>query len=148
MATDRPDPDAALDVLVGEWTVHADIPDVPPGRVVFEWALDGAFLIQRSEIPKSVFPSSLSIIARNTAADGYTQHYFDSRGVVRVYRMDLREREWTLLRTEPDFTPLDFAQRFQGTFAADGSSMSGRWERSDDGETWRSDFALSYTRIG
>jgi hypothetical protein len=106
------------------------------------------FLIQRSDIPKSVFPSSISIIARDAAAEGFTQHYFDSRGVVRVYRMSLREGVWTLLRSEPDFTPLQFAQRFQGTFAADGGSMDGRWESSPDGEKWELDFALSYTKIG
>ena len=65
-----------------------------------------------------------------------------------MYRMTLREGVWTLLRTEPDFSPLDFAQRFQGTVAADGSSVDGRWETSPDGETWEPDFALSYTKIG
>ena len=142
MISARSDHDAALsalDVLVGEWTVQTGIPDVPPGRVVFEWALDHTFLVQRSEVPRSPFPSSLAIIARDAAACGFTQHYFDSRGVVRV---------WTLLRTEPDFSPLDFAQRFQGTLAADGSPVDGRWETSPDGETWQPDFALSYTKIG
>jgi hypothetical protein len=56
MISDRSDHDAALsalDVLVGEWTVQTGIPDVPPGRVVFEWALDHTFLVQRSEVPRS-----------------------------------------------------------------------------------------------
>ena len=151
MISDRSDHDAALsalDVLVGEWTVQTGIPDVPPGRVVFEWALDRTFLVQRSEVPRSPFPSSLAVIARDAAAGGFTQYYFDSRGVVRVYRMTLRGGVWTLLRTEPDFSPLDFAQRFQGTVAADGSAVDGRWETSPDGETWEPDFALSYTKIG
>ncbi len=86
MPTDRSDRDA-LDVLTGEWTVQSDIPEVPPGRVVFEWALDRAFLVQRSDIPKSAFPSSISMIARDATTGAFTQHYFDSRGVVRVYRM-------------------------------------------------------------
>ena len=149
MPTDRSDErDDALDVLAGEWTVQAGIPDVPPGRVVFEWDLDRAFLVQRSAIPKSVFPSSLSLIARDATTGGFTQHYFDSRGVVRLYRMSLQDGVWTLLHTEPDFSPLDFAKRFEGTFGAGGSSIDGRWETSSDGgTTWELDFPLTYTRI-
>ena len=147
MPTDLSDREA-LDVLTGEWTVQSSDPQVPPGRVVFEWALDRAFLVQRSEIPKSAFPSSISMIAHDATTGAFTQHYFDSRGVVRVYRMSLHDGVWTLLRTEPDFTPLDFAQRFVGTFVADGSAIDGRWETSPDGGvTWELDFALTYTRI-
>ena len=148
MPTDRHADHAVLDVFVGEWTVQAGLPDIPAGRVLFEWALDRTFLLQRSDIPRSPFPSSLAVIAPGATADSFTQHYFDSRGVVRVYRMILRERTWTLLRTEPDFTPLDFAQRFRGTVAADGNSIDGRWETSPDGESWELDFTLTYTRTG
>ena len=35
---------------------------------------------------------------------------------------------WTLTRESPDFTPLDFRQRFIGTFSADGNTISGAWE--------------------
>ncbi len=82
------------------------------------------------------------------APNGYLQHYFDSRGVVRLYRMSLEHRVWTLYRTEPDFTPLEFAQRFVGTISADGNRIEGPWETSyDDGQTWERDFLLSYTRV-
>jgi hypothetical protein len=80
-------------------------------------------------------------------ADGYLQHYFDSRGVARLYRMTLTDRTWTLLRTEPDFSPLDFSQRYVGTISADGDRIEGRWETSyDQGQSWEVDFPLSYTR--
>jgi hypothetical protein len=36
--------------------------------------------------------------------------------------MALRGGEWTLVRDRPDFTPLSFAQRFTGTFAADAGT--------------------------
>jgi hypothetical protein len=132
-----------LRVLVGEWT--ATVGDLHAGRVVFEWALGEAFLIQRSQSPPE-FPDGLAVIA--AAGDGgYLQHYFDSRGVVRLYRMTLRDGRWTLLRTEPDFSPLDFAQRFEGTFSAAGDTVEGRWETSrDGGQTWEVDFPLTYTR--
>lgn len=55
---------------------------------------------------------------------------------------------WTQLRTEPDFSPLDFAQRFEGRFSPDGDRIDARWETSPDGgQTWRLDFELTYTRV-
>ena len=59
---------------------------------------------------------------------GCLQHYFDSRGVARVYKMSVEEGVWKLWRDEPDFSPLDFSQRFTGTFSADGTTIAGRWE--------------------
>jgi hypothetical protein len=137
---------ARLDALVGDWTEQVGLPGVPAGRMSFRWTLDGHFLLQRSEIPNPDFPDSVAIIALATDGTGYTQHYFDSRGVVRTYAMTLDERTWTLLRDRPDFTPLHFAQRFTGTFATDGNTISAAWETSD-GDHWHKDFDLTYTRI-
>jgi hypothetical protein len=143
---------AALDVLVGEWEVR---PTPPPewgvtdasalvGGVTVEWALGGAYLVAHSHAPDPV-PDSMTVIAPD--GDGYLQHYYDSRGVTRLYRMTLADGVWTLLRTEADFSPLDFAQRFTGEFGADGSTIDGRWEQSQDGgRTWELDFAITYRR--
>jgi hypothetical protein len=43
---------------------------------------------------------------------GCREPYVDSRGVVRLYEMTLDGRQWTLLRTDPDITALEFAQRY------------------------------------
>lgn len=140
---------AAFQVLVGEWTEQVLVPDIPAGRVVFEPVLDGRYLVQRSDIPQAEFPDSIAIITYDPEADAYRQHYFDSRGIVRVYKMDLRDGVWTLLRDEPDFTPLHFLQRFEGRFSADGNTIEARWETSEDGgTTWNLDFPLRYTRVG
>jgi hypothetical protein len=138
---------AELTVLIGDWAEQVDLSDVPAGRMSFEWALDGQYLVQRSDIPEPSFPDSLAIIAVAADGTGYTQHYFDSRGVVRTYAMTLEDRTWTLLRDRPDFTPLNFAQRFTGTFSDDGETITAVWERSDDSQHWRTDFTLTYTRI-
>ena len=67
--------------------------------------------------------------------------------MTRVYRMTLIGSEWTLWRTEPDFSELSFSQRFTGTIADDGRSVDGRWEQShDDGKTWELDFELRLER--
>jgi hypothetical protein len=55
---------------------------------------------------------------------------------------------WTLTRESPDFAPLDFRQRFTGTFSADGNTIDGAWESGRDGGGWEHDFALTYRRAG
>jgi hypothetical protein len=137
-----------LDALVGTWTLEASI--APPGVVgtaTFEWTLDGRFLVERAEAPGA--PSGLKIVAPESAdGESYAQHYFDSRGVVRLYRMTFDGDRWALLRTEPDFTPLNFCQRYVGRLADGGRTIAGRWETSPDGETWTLDFELTYRRRG
>jgi hypothetical protein len=135
-----------LEPFLGEWRVEVAVPNAPVGRTVFRWSLDDQFLVQESEVPDPNAPNSFSVVA--VAPDGaYTQHYFDSRGVVRVYRMTVSDGSWTLLRDQPDFTPLDFSQRFVGTFVGGTDRIEGAWEMSSSGDGWRHDFDMSYTRV-
>jgi hypothetical protein len=69
-----------------------------------------------------------------------------SRGIARVYKTSIEDGLWKLWRDEPDFSPLDFSQRFTGTFSADGKTIAGRWEICHDGKTWEHDFDLTYTK--
>jgi hypothetical protein len=110
---------------------------------VFEWILGGRFVSQRMEIPHPDAPDGFMIIGAD--GDAYTQHYFDSRGVVRLYAMSFTDGVWTLLRDSPDFTPLAFHQRYIGTVGDD--TITGRWETSPDGARWELDFHLNYTRV-
>ena len=146
MPTDRSAALARLEPLLGAWTQEASIAPGATGHAVFEWTLDGAFLLERSEAPDPA-PNGLILVDPNADDDGYTQHYFDSRGVVRVYAMTFGDGTWTLERTTPDFTPLSFAQRFLGTFSADANTIDSRWESSQDGgATWELDFELTFRR--
>jgi len=145
-ANDRDPRLATLDVFIGEWIEQVELPGAPPGRSIFEWDLQGRFLVQRAINPLPEYPDGLMIISLEP--QGYLQHYFDSRGVVRLYRMTLQDGTWTLLRTEPDFTPLEFSQRFVGAISADGNRIDGQWETSyDEGVSWELDFPLSYSRL-
>ena len=54
---------------------------------------------------------------------------------------------WKLWRETEDFSALDFSQRFTGTFSDDGKAIEGRWEICHDGETWETDFDMTYTKI-
>lgn len=142
----------ALAILVGTWRVHTDhpaMPNIPEGQVTFAWELNDRYLTQRATSPQPEFPDSLSLIAPDGEDDTYTLHYFDTRGVTRLLHMRLKEGVWTLRRTAPDFSPLDFWQRFEGTFSDDGNQIEGRWEQSHDGgATWELDFSQRYTRVG
>jgi hypothetical protein len=140
-----------LEPFVGEWRLEAPAFPLPSeladeARTSFEWALGGAFLLQRSFVPVPEAPSGLCVIAPALDA-GYTQHYFDSRGVVRIYALTFDGREWALERHVPDFSPLDFHQRWSSTFGADGNTIEGRWETSPDGRRWQLDFELAYHRL-
>lgn len=159
MTDNRPDALARLDVFIGDWTLEARFPGGPPApsgaagsgamaRTRFEWALDGQFLLQHTEVPIPEAPDSLTIVATDLQAGGYTQHYYDSRGVMRLYAMDFTDGVWTLVRESADFSPLDFWQRFIGTFSEDRNTITGAWEKSQDGGDWQHDFALTYHRAG
>jgi hypothetical protein len=140
-----------LEALVGEWSLEARFPGAPPsdarGRLVFEWMAGERFLVERWEVPVPEAPDGLAIIGFDEGRRTFLQHYFDSRGVARVYGMSLEGGEWKLWRDEPDFSPLNFRQRFSGTFSDDGQTIAGAWERTE-GEDFVHDFDLVYTRIG
>jgi hypothetical protein len=85
-------------------------------------------------------PSGLAVIgATADDADTFTQHYYDSRGVARVYQMSLAAGVWKVWRDAPGFW-----QRYTGLISADGTSITGAWEYSPDGVIWRHDFTLDY----
>jgi hypothetical protein len=152
MTGSRADALARLDIFVGEWAIEAGFPGdqhpAPEGHSRFEWDLGRQFLLQRTEVPAPEAPDSLTIVGTDPQTGAYTQHYYDSRGVARLYAMSLNNGVWTLTRESPDFSPLDFAQRFTGTFSADGNTISGAWCKRIGGGDWQHDFALTYRRSG
>lgn len=141
----------ALEPFIGEWglepTFSFPVPDDVTGRVTFEWMPGGRFLVERWEVSLPEAPDGIAIIGPNESGDGYVQHYFDSRGVARVYQMTFADGLWTLSRTTADFSPLDFSQRYSGRLSDDRNSIEGAWEICEDGETWKKDFDLTYRRI-
>jgi hypothetical protein len=147
---DATDPLKDLDVFVGEWNVAGamtlDEPMEISGWTGFEWLVGGGFLVQRSTTEREEFPNTLALIGPADEGEGYVMHYFDSRGVSRIYKMSLDGRSWTLERA-PSGPRSDFWQRWIGEFSEDGTTIQGRWETSDDGSVWELDFHLTYTRI-
>ena len=141
-----------LEPLLGEWRIEAPGFALAPeladnARTSFEWTLGGAFLLQRASTPVPEAPDLLAVIGPVADGDGYAQHYFDSRGIARLYAMTFDGREWTLERHAPDFSALPFHQRWLAMLSADGDTIHGRWENSPDGKDWQLDFELAYRRV-
>jgi hypothetical protein len=99
--------------------------------------------VQRWEVEHPDAPDGIAIIGLDATGAGYLQHYFDSRGVARVYEMTFPDNVWTL---ERHAAAPDFSQRFTGTFDPDRNTIVGRWESSSDSSNWKPDFDLTYTR--
>jgi len=140
-----------LEPFIGRWTMEALFPGAEPtgpaGLCTFEWMLGGEFLLQRTEFSVPGPPEGVMIVGPDPEGANFTQHYFDSRGVARLYSMTFEEGIWTLQRDTQDFTSLSFRQRFVGNFSDDGGRIDGQWEISHNGANWEHDFKLTYKRI-
>ncbi|HLH28776.1 MAG TPA: hypothetical protein VKW77_07655 [Acidimicrobiales bacterium] len=151
-ATDEDGELRALEVLVGEWSMEPDFATGPSGeagaRVTFEWLAGRRFLVQRWSVPGPEAPDGIAVIGADPSRPGgFVQHYFDSRGVARRYRMRLEQRVWRLWRDEPDESPLEFRQRFVGSIGEDGRVIDGVWEICRDGEGFERDFGITYRKL-
>jgi hypothetical protein len=150
----RPDP---LGCLVGTWTTEATHPAMPGvvvrGTVVVEWLEGERFLIHRARTDHPDFPDALSVIGhmgRDRAGsedpgDGdesrLRMHYFDSRGVFRVYEVSVDAAAWRWWRDAPGFS-----QRFTGLISADGDTIDGRSQLCQNGVDWADDLQITYRR--
>ena len=132
--------------LVGTWAIEATHPQLPgtvvTGQATFQWLEDQRFLIQRSHYDHPEFPDAVAVTG---IVDGKpSMHYFDPRGVHRVFAVEITPNAWRFWNDDPEF-----AQRYTHTLNADDNSIHGHGELSqDDGETWEPDLTITYRRIG
>jgi hypothetical protein len=150
----------ALARLVGTWTIEATHPAMPgivvAGRVTIEWLEGERFLIHRSRNDHPDFPDSISIIGyterdrvdktrRSEAISAHhtpmAMHYFDSRGVFRLFDVSLDTDVWRIWRDAPGFS-----QRYVGRFADGGRTIAGGWQLCEDDVHWHDDLKITYRR--
>lgn len=120
---------------------HVALPDTVHGQKTFEWLEGGHFLIERSHFDHPDVPDSIAVIGADETDKGLSQHYFDSRGVLRVFKVSLSEGTWKVWRDAPGFS-----QRFTGKVSEDGNTIEVSGELSKDGVEWEHDFTHTYTR--
>jgi hypothetical protein len=133
--------------FIGGWETDGSHP-LLPGEVIrgtstFEW-LDGErFVIWRAHYEHPKIPDAITIVG---ITDGrLSMHYFDCRGVHRVYSASLHGDTWRYWR---DAGPPDLSQRFTGTFSEDGGTIIVHGQMSRDGSAWEDDLALTYRKVG
>jgi hypothetical protein len=133
--------------LVGAWTTEATHPAMPgtivSGTADVQWLEGERFLVFRGRNDHPDFPDSISIIGDT---DGLRWHYFDSRGVHRVYEFNITDDGWEIARNVAADDASGFSQRLMFTFEDGDETMAGRSKISHDNETWQDDLAITYRR--
>ena len=129
---------SALDRLVGTWEFtmqHSAVPDPVTGRQRYERVLEGAFVLLHWRYDHPDFPDAMALLSD----DRY--HYFDVRGVVRVFDLEIDADGWSIVRLDKGFS-----QRASTSFHGP-DAMEGHGETSDDlGTTWQPDYTMSWRR--
>jgi hypothetical protein len=138
-----------LSFFIGTWNMEVIHPHLQPnpisGQTNFEW-MDEKYIIQRTHIDKQEFPRSTSIFDWDAETGLYLVHYFDTRGVTRLYQMSLENGVWKWWRDKADFSPLKFYQRFTGEIDETAKVIESILEKSDDGINWEHDFRTVYRK--
>ncbi len=112
----------------------------------------GEFVVFSSLGESGDVPDSISIIGGAPEGMPQPMHYFDSRGVKRMYLTNVEGQTWSIWRApDEDWNGPDgpgFNQRFIGEISADGRTIKGRWERGlgEAGDKWEIDFPINYSR--
>jgi hypothetical protein len=144
-----------FDRLLGAWHGEGDFPE-PPMHLVSDATFErlGEFVVFRSTGQPAVVPDTLSIIGGAPAGEPQPMHYFDSRGVKRLFLTTLEGSTWRIWRAPgEDWNGPDgpgFNQRFIGEISPDGRTIDSRWERGlgPNGDEWELDFPMTCVRSG
>ena len=129
----------AIDRLLGTWDItmhHSAMSEPITGREHFERILDDAFVLQRRRYDHPDFPDALAVLSDETC------HYFDVRGVIRVFDISFEDDGWSMVMLDPEFSQR-FTARFRGRDAIESSGELSR----DHGATWQHDFTMTFQRV-
>lgn len=140
--------------LIGHWHGEGETPTQPPMKRSEEVTIErlGAFIVFSTVGEPAELPDSIAIIGGAPAGEPQPMHYFDSRGVKRMFVTSVQGSVWTMWRAPgEDWNGPDgpgFNQRFLGEISGDGNTIEGCWERGlgHAGEDWELDFPMTYTR--
>jgi hypothetical protein len=85
--------------LIGEWHGEGEMPQ-PPMKLCVEAKIDrlGEFIVLSSVGEPAEVPDTVSIIGGAPDGEPQPMHYFDSRGVKRLFMMALEGSTWKIWR--------------------------------------------------
>jgi len=131
--------------------MEAVFPNAPPsdvrGRAVFEWMAGERFLIQRWEVPFPEAPDGVAIIGFDEGRDTLLQHYFDSRGVARVVRDELRPRGLEAVQELGRLLAASLLAALRGHVQRGRPDRRGALGDLERRSSWELDFDLIYTKV-
>ena len=124
-----------LDAFVGTWRTEGRMEAGPLGPAAairgtdrYEWLPGGFFLVHRVDVRMGDEQvNTIEIIGWDPESRTYPMRWFDGRGGSGTYHAAFRDGAWTFAGE---------TERFTGRFAADGGTISGTWERTEDGSEW------------
>jgi hypothetical protein len=160
--TSAPGPETRrLGALVGRWRteghVVGDSPVPVTGTDVYERLPGGFFLVHHVDVTvggRRV--QAIEIIGEHDPVSGlFTARAFDNDGTVTVMRARVDDDGvWTFTggadvasAARPADVGEGGAVRSTLTVSADGTGMTARWERTDDGSTWQPWMDVTFTRM-
>jgi hypothetical protein len=129
-----------LDRLLGTWEFtmqHSAISEPVTGRQRYERVLDDAFVLLTWTYDHPDFPDALALLSDDRC------HYFDVRGVVRVFNLEIDDAGWSMIRLDADFS-----QRYTARLSGPDVMESTGEASYDGGTTWQPDFTMRWQRIG
>jgi hypothetical protein len=150
-----------LGALAGRWRSEGYIVGENPipitGTDIYEWLPGGFFLVHHVDVMVGQQPvKAIELIGEYDPATGsYTGRAYDNRGDITVMRARVDERGvWTFTgggdvaaAARPASAGAEASVRSTLTVAPDGSGMTAKWERCDDGVTWQPWMDMTFTRM-
>jgi Protein of unknown function (DUF1579) len=124
-----------LEVFIGRWITEGETvaaPDAPATAIVasdvYQWA-PGKYFVVHPAYGRigTIGVGGVEIIGFDPETRQFQTYFFDSQGNVTRQRLSVRDGVWTWA---------DSHSRCTGVLSDDGTTLTARHERSDDGATW------------
>lgn len=151
-------PDPRLAKIAGRWRTSGHVIGDPQVRVVgsdtYELFPGGHFLVHYVDVTVGGQPvRAIEIIGEPDGDGGYLTRSYDGDGNAEIMHLHIDEDSVFHFAgggeiasvAQPDDAPTARV-RSTVTVASDGASMTARWERSDDGETWQAWMDIHFAR--
>lgn len=128
-----------LDRLLGDWEFtmdHSAMAEPITGQQRYEHVLEGAFVLHQWNYDHPDFPNAMAVLSNNR------YHYFDVRGITRIFDVEVDDDGWSMIRLDPDFS-----QRYRARFVSSDVIETTGDASYDNGVTWQHDFTMTCNRV-